>query len=251
MTIQNCREFEERLQNRVEQRQPVDAALKDHAGSCSSCETLLQDHRLLEAAVADWRTRIPEADLEEAVLAAWRAETAVVAPAREPVPSSIGPVRQRQRSGSRFAVLATVVTALAIIAVALMTVDGDRNDPQTANHDKSPAPNVTITRKSNPAPHVPEQADPVDMKQLLTGFQTQFTGVKQDVTDLASAVRGGFPDVSMMLWNNGEQAPVKKSTTPMNEKKPGWQSSLDPLQRDVRKAFGFLKDALPKTDPST
>lgn len=108
MSTPKCLEFESRLQSAIEHREPLfpgqaadaprlrpgrngaEAAdadwLRQHASECDACQRLWQTQVVVDQAIAEWRTQVPDVDLVARILARHRDENR--AATRSPVAES-------------------------------------------------------------------------------------------------------------------------------------------------------------------
>ena len=95
MANTNCTEFERLLEQSAEERQQGDLVLlRAHAALCSDCRSLLEQHTLLDRAIAVWRAATPEVDLTDAVMARWAFE-------QEPAPALAAALLRGNDRGTR------------------------------------------------------------------------------------------------------------------------------------------------------
>lgn len=239
MSPLNCNEFESRLRESVETRSLANAAMRAHFAECQSCAVLWTDYELLNEAVSAWNVATPRVDLADRVVNAWRAERAPAVQPRAEAPA-------KPATG----ILAVVTVAVLLLAVTLLATRRDATEPGTKPGTQS------VIAKTEPKP-TPDNIQPkdddsaVDVEQMVAGFRTQMTGLTKDVSMLVAGVKVEWPAIETNLLGNDPKTkpPTQPKTVP---KSSGWKTGLDPIQRDVRKAFGFLRQAIPSfEDPST
>lgn len=237
----NCNEFESRLHAIVEAREAPGDGLRAHVDDCDTCAQLWDDHMLLADATFAWKSATPQADSVDGIVAAWRSEFA---------PTTI-PNRQTASSDSGRGVIAVVVAAVLLLAVTLIATrpnpDSDRSLPGPSDSS------VTQTKQPKPA-LVQSTPDGTarDVERIVTGFQSQYSDLKKDVSLLVAGVKVEWPRIETDLLGTNA-TPNTKQVSPVKKPKAGnWRTGFDPIQRDVRKAFGFLQRAVPNiNDPST
>lgn len=237
----NCNEFESRLHAIVEAHEASDDGLRAHVAECDSCARHWDDHQLLAEATLAWNAATPRADSFDGIVAAWRKEFA---------PKSI-PNRQPASAGAGRGVIAVVVAAVLLLAVTLIAT---RPNPEADRSLPGPS-DSSVTQSKQPKPALVQptpDGTARDVERIVAGFQSQYSGLKKDVSLLVAGVKVEWPQIETDLL--GTNAPPNtKQVSPAKKPKAGiWRSGFDPIQRDVRKAFGFLQRAVPNVDdPST
>jgi len=251
MSNLNCSEFDALLSEGIDGRGMVDPGVVDHAERCDRCAAVLGEQRAVDTAVIAWNAAVPAVDLTERVVTNWRADRKLTVPA----------VKQRRRVSPRrpaLAVLGAASAAILLLAVLFVDVSPQRSE-------SSPAAPLTITRQDGPRnkpdrhPEViandrnePNDSPPAkgvmpEVDEFVTGLQQRYTGVTRDVARKVAAVRLEVPSASGLPWVFPPVTEPAPAVAPRPQKQPAakWNDSLPPIERDVRKAFGFLRDAVP------
>lgn len=248
MSCLTCSEFDGLLFEQTSEPHDADERLREHAASCSRCAAVWKDERALDAAIAAWKTGVPEADLTERVLARWRDE-------REAVPSSqpqTGPRRERSpaRGNQHFALLALASAAALVLAFSLVSQDPLRSTPDfaTAHPEVKTGSGAATNRQPSPR----QDADELPVAELVAGIQTRYSGAARRMTGIVDKWKFEWPAVAEVDVDLLPQG--KPATAP----KPGprhtgnrFEATLKPIGRDVGQAFGFLRDAIPGLDGSS
>lgn len=124
----NCQEFEDRIQQLLDERRPLDedALLAEHAQSCPACRRLLDALAAAVATVAAWRQPEPSAGLTDRILEAVQAnasEGSMIQPSTM-LPTTVAPASRRSNRWRAY-----VAVAAAAAVVALVSVWGLRPGP--------------------------------------------------------------------------------------------------------------------------
>jgi len=224
-----------------------DERLREHAASCRRCAEIWNEERALDTAIEAWKTDAPEADLSERVVARWRQD-------RE---SLVATEPRRERSpvqGRRhFALLAVVAAAGLVLAVALFSQNPRKAPRNVATGSRSGAGNA-VARNAN-LPTVGSKPDPgeIPVEQLVADMQTRYSSAAGRMTRFVDGWRFQLPaiaDVDVELLPPRKAAAAPKPG-PRNGSGGGLGETLKPIGRDVRKAFSFLRDAVPGLDGSS
>lgn len=240
MSDPNCNAFDAALREIGAKRGSDDGALRAHAESCPRCAGLLAEEQTLNAAVRIWNETVPQIDLREPVVARWKAEFSNV-PARGPATS---PSKRPGKTWQRRILFGAVAAVLIVAAVALLgspgtapTTTPDRNSPDVARKTTPPA---------GPRPGTLSVAgdEGSEFWHLFDGVQTHYTIVSRQVAALQLP-----PLQTPSIWPDRDPNP--NAPNPPEKTSDGWGTSLKPVERDVRQAFGFLRDAVPMLDDSS
>jgi hypothetical protein len=247
MSSLTCSEFDRLLIEQAAERNGGDERLHAHAASCRRCAEIWNEDRALDTAIEAWKADVPDADLSERVLARWRQE-------RE---SMLAPAPRRERAPAQgrrhFALLAAAAAAGLILAVALFSQDSRRTgfDQVTGSHPR--AGNAVANQPNPPAVGPGQDAGEIPVDQLVADMQTRYSSAASRMTRLVDGWKPQFPaiaDVDVDLLPAGKAAPAPRPG-PRNQSGGGLGETLKPIGRDVRKAFSFLRDAVPGLDGSS
>ena len=249
MSVRNCNEFDEALMDSVASRNGDGPALREHAESCARCSGILAEDRTLNAAIGVWNQAVPSTDLCEPILARWRAEHALTVPNQPATPKP--PRRERTAPRARV-LLGTVAVALVVASVALLT----RHTFEPDSRPPSARPD-SIAGKAQPPPALPSNGNPAannnqptEVADFVNGVRSGYSNMTRNVTQTMAALR--LPPLdTQSIWPDFESKPAV-DPPPKTPAKTDWGTGLKPVERDVRKAFGFLRDAVPiLSSPST
>lgn len=246
MNTLNCNEFEAELNRSVETRTGPNDRLRAHAASCAACGERWKEHQMLERAIGEWNAATPAADLTDRVVAGWRSyvATAVVPPQQAPARPARG-------------VLAVATASVVLMAAALLF---SRPGNDNFRPVRVPSNNTVADRSPNPEQKAAPETDEVNVEDIVAGFHSQYSDFKKDVSTMMAGVKVEWPaiDANPLAGNarsksaNSKAMKRKKLTNSQPKQPATWQTSLSPIPRDVRKAFGFLKQAVPQFErPST
>lgn len=253
MRTLNCNEFDDRLAAAVAERTPVPPGLAAHAADCPRCAAAWEEHLLIDRLAGQWAEDVPEVDLADRILERWRAEQSVhtVGPAAKIAGVSKRGTSRLSAGSRRFAVVAAVTAVVLLLAVPVFltpdsapvssqdgtagTVPG-RQRREATRDDERPRP-----------PHVPAGEDAGGVRGLVGDFRAKYDGMTRNVSTLVASVKRELPSLSLKL-DPLDGGPGRKQ--PPDERKPAaWRAGWDPIQKDVRKAFGFLQETVPDWDP--
>lgn len=259
----NCSEFDDLLWEENADR----VSLEVHVAECSRCADVWDDHQAIERVVGVW-AEVPAVDLADRVVAAWRGERATAASASaSPSPMrSARPMRSTRGANAspargRFAALAASIAAVLLAVGLFAFVPVESPSHRTAVDSNNAATDANERLAGDAGPVRPEPAadgDVIGVVGLVGDFRQRYTGLSSDVSTLMASVRQEIPPLNLKLDPMGSDSmernpeptgrPVERPAKPRSS----WRSGWDPIQKDVRKAFGFLADAVPMDEtPST
>ncbi|MFQ5730903.1 MAG: hypothetical protein ACE5KM_02995 [Planctomycetaceae bacterium] len=252
LNCKNCKEFDALLSARLARPAADDGPLLAHAKSCARCADVLSEDQTIDVAVRQWNAALPRPDLSDRVVARWRAEAVPPVGSR---PLTLAAARRSpgDERGRRL-LLGAVAAALCVAAVSLLY--SSRSNPvgeTAAGPNRKPA---DVVDRSHDAPHPERNAnrdsnrdDALEVQQLVDGFRKQYSNVTRHVTRKMAALK--LPPLEGVGgWPNFDRDPVGVAP-PKPGSKADWGAGLRPVERDVRKAFGFLRDAVPILNDSS
>jgi hypothetical protein len=158
-----CREFEDRLNLLLDERQPpeADARLADHAAACEPCGQLLAGQRLLLAGLRKWRAPGVAADFSHSVVA--RSQS----PAIEAVVLDAPAPRRRAAWLLAAGLLAAAAAALLAVSIAAWNSFGRGDSPEIATNSQ-PFPNSKALRSERiPQADGPRRSQPGAFSLLM------------------------------------------------------------------------------------
>ena len=252
-----CTEFQRLLEAAVESRRTPEAALQAHAASCEHCRSLWEQYLLIDEALPEWITAVPDPDLADSVLARLafenREQTAApveiaAALSTKNVPDAIRVRGARAVDRRRLLVAATVLAAAAVVAAVLLPlIPANRADVARAPGASRRAPDQSA---------MPEPGHPsADKQPLAAGHrrpETEGAELTLAVRDAGAAYLGLANDAAEALT----QGAVLLPPAAMNSRadaddgaKPTWvdrvRGDLAPLAQRLEGALDFLIDAFP------
>ena len=225
----NCIEFERLLEERVENREPVDSVTPPtHVATCCTCRGLWDRQILLEEALVAWKAHPVEADLTDRILERLGASTVLLpAPAASVQPSVAleappPPTAVWSLDRARLA-----LAGLAALFVAAVVWSG-RFEPIAGN--------LGPTVSSDSQPQEPDVALP-QIDTLMASAQTAYRDLANGTAGMAQLPV--IPSTPVELPPTG--APIPQPLTWIG----GVGQELAPLPTEVGTALNFLWDTLP------
>ena len=270
----NCKEFDALLLDCTASRIADDGRLSGHAESCARCATIWCGQRDVDAAIDAWTSTVPESDLAERIVTRWQADFVAAVSIRETgvfsnaeiavrvaiskdVDSRSTEIRRQRTSRRRtIALLGVVTAAMLLLAVSLFGPSPSpsprqRGTPlsQTPKTQRQPSQRSQavvkrkLTEPQNPSPN----GGMLDTDRFVAELQTTYAGMTREVVRTVASLRPDLPWMTGMGWDllpGGEQNPAPVPA-PQQSRIEDWSGGLRPIERDVRKAFGFLRDVVP------
>ena len=232
----NCIEFERLLEERVENRVPLDSeSPPTHVATCSGCRGLWDRQILLEEALVAWKAHPIEADLTDRVLEQLSA-SAVLVPASasgQPTLASEAPqvppadVWSLDRARLALAGLAALFVAAVLWSGRFEHV-ADNINPKVASDSRPQKPEVALPQ----------------IDTLMASAQTAYRDLANGTAGMAPLPV--IPSTPVELPPTG--APIPQPLTWFG----GVGQELAPLPTGVGTALNFLWDTLPGgEDPAT
>lgn len=222
----NCIEFERLLEERVENRDPLDSSPPPaHAADCSACRALWDRQILLDEALVAWKALPIEADLTDRILEQFRASTVLV-----PAPASVQPTLTTAAPPAAVWSLDRARLALAGLAamfVAAVLWSG-RFEPSPGNAGPMVANDSPPQESEVPLPQI-------DI--LMASAQTAYRELAHGTAEMAQLPV--IPSTPVELPQTG--APIPQPLTWFG----GVGQELAPLPTEVGTALNFLWDTLP------
>ena len=233
MSTTSCTEFQRRLTDAVESSDSTAyPALREHAESCPGCRKHWQQHLLLERAVADWRARVPKADLADAVLARHAFEQASARPS-----ASTAAQAAAAGSGARRQAWSSVAVAMLAVAATVWILVRTPDAPRTWESANSPH-----TTAQAPTAPVDVEADDAELEVLVADAGSAYlllaNQAAEALVDVSRVVAP--PRIALLTVDQDEPQPRESSD---------WRNDLQPIGREFGKALGFLFDAVPGDSP--
>lgn len=233
----NCTRFEEVLTAALEARETsLPEEVHAHAEACLGCRETLGDHELLERAIVRWRQQVPAVRLTERILSALAADRESSSASLRANSTAERPVASRQARLNRQAWGVVAAAAASLLFLLWPMHPWSTRDPELALHETS-------------AP-LPAHSDPLDSSPEID-FLVRDAAVYLSLADANLAgierVTALFPPSPSVSLPGFESDEVPLPAVPVGE----WRDGLKPLGDGIGKAFGFLRHAIPETEPST
>lgn len=163
-----CDEFELRLDEALDRREPLSAAeFAPHMAKCSACQRAFEGAKLLSEAIVASRANLPRIDLADRVLEWKQAEVR---------PQSVDPWASRRVS---FRITAAAVTAVAMLVIlGLQFARQPPAQPPVAR--TTPAPRVVEGPRVAQTPVPREEPPQVEVDELVETAKTAYLALAQD-----------------------------------------------------------------------
>jgi hypothetical protein len=223
----NCIEFERLLEERVENREPLDSSPPPaHVATCGACRGLWDRQILLEEALVAWKADPIEADLTDRILEQVRASAVLI-----PAPASAQPTLAAAAPPAA-AIWSLDRARLALAGLAAMFVAA----VLWSGRFESSAGNVGPMVASDSPPQESEATLPqIDI--LMASAQTAYRELAHETAEMAHLPV--IPSTPVELPRTG--APIPQPLTWFG----GVGQELAPLPTEVGSALNFLWDTLP------
>ena len=256
MTKLTCSEFDRLLIENVTGDGADRERLRYHAESCPRCAAIWQQEQMLDAAILAWKCDPPEVDLVQRVLARRADELPVPVPAEVTHTPRATPHSPVPRGYSHFAVLALAAVAGLMLAISLPfsgsppgNPPGDHKLTQTS---RNAVPSVSPASAGSSAAKNQNQVDDLEVEQVIADLRTRYSGVSRRVVQTIGGLRFEWPGMAGVGVDLIPATPPSPATANGSKKSSaGWSDGLRPIERDIRKAFSFLRDAVPDIDGSS
>jgi hypothetical protein len=224
-----CREFEQQLQSCIEQRLCLTGTMEKHVARCGRCESLWQEQQFLDRTIVDWIADIPSVSLSTARLD-WNVPVVAIEDA---------PPNPQRLSGPRRCVSERpMIQVLALTAgVLLMMVPAIR---RPAGVDPVPVSLSSLSMQTGR--DEPSRVESLD--SLLRNVSDAYLVLAEETLSPVSefvpfqSLRGDRQQVAVAEFHETETTALE------------WQRGIEPIQRDVEQAVGFLLHVVtPSTEP--
>lgn len=242
MMAMNCNDFRAAITDAIERRSPPTAETAAHLDTCRdpACRACWDDARLLERAIARWRTWVAaeQTEIADRIVSACQTDVPEAAQGREltVVMASTrrgSPVSSLQPAVNRRGLAALSVAALVLVAlVALRPSDSELPQRTVARNEPGRAPAVSRDRNapipSNDSRSVATTGDPG------LAYVSYAQNAVQFVTDA----------VVMTVGDSSEMEDPKLSPPQL-----GWDSAWPPIEEGMQNALHGLLESLPAEAP--
>jgi hypothetical protein len=251
----SCTEFNERLAEAVERREPADTpVLREHAGTCAECQAAWLDALIVDRALVQWKKPVATEGLTERILAHVAAQSVASLASTAPVTSmTAGASQSTSRPRRRILFAGMALTAAAVCVCAILFVPRPAQVPQVAENP----PQVV------PIPRTAEHAQSAVLAQTTVPKQksppASDTPVELLVADAGSAYLHLAGDAAKAVTGASVLVPSAdengySADTPKEEKRwvDDMRQEIAPVTHQLSHAFEFLIDAVPaKQVPAT
>lgn len=240
----NCIEFDQAIRASIENREP-DERLAEHAENCTQCAEIWRIQNALDRVIDQWASQLPQVDLTDAVLSdMWNGELVASNRGRRSPESPVLPVVEHSSApgrvvpwnvGSQPSPRSGGWSVLAVVAgvLLLMLRIGMHSDDLNSRGD---------LESGTPLPHrsastLPPRPPAAELSNLFEETRSAYWSLAREAGDAASSV-------SVLLPPRDYERPIDQTEQPSGVFEH-WKRHLEPIGRDVGKAFGFLLDAVP------
>lgn len=262
MLTPKCPDFESQLDAAVERRGALDLTSPDwvgwaeHVRHCAECSKRWREAVTLQAALAAWTTRLPDADLvdghfADAVMARWSAESAA------PASPVAAPRRSGRASWLRWAVVGLASAVAIVVAFLLPRPQGPQlvdDGPVKSTIEQSRPPNAVTPHERTPDEVAKNAvpAGPGDDELAPAGEDVILTGLLRNAGTASLSLAGDAADVvreaaSLVSVARSSPSPMVEATieTPSSDFPT---QGLIPWSQKLESAVDFLWDAFPLED---
>jgi hypothetical protein len=229
----NCIEFEIAVEMAVEQRQPLDSALLEHAQSCPECQQVWEMHQGLESALTVWRFAEAPAGLADAVLRDLGrpelTESSEIPLVSLPRTSSTVRTAKSNRSSS----VAILAMSACLMIAAVFVVRASRQGSVDLAQQKL---------RSNDSTAAVDL--PGTLTEVLSELKSEYSGMAVETTTAAREMVNAIPrPETVAMLPDADEFPLNEASSEMTR-------ILKPIGTQVGSALGFLWQAVPSEIPS-